>query len=349
MTIKNCWRFCFFLFLGGCVMDEKESIEDSSGNKQEVNVYTHRHYDVDRKIFRKFERETGINVNIIDDDADKLLIRLEKEGKNSPCDLFMTVDAGRLVRAKNLNLLQAIDDKSVLNMVSDNLQDKDGFWIAQTIRARIIVYSKERVDTNELSTYEDLSNPKWKGKILVRPSDNIYNQSLLASIIAYNGTDKALAWTKGIVANLAREPKGNDKDQVKAIAAGEGDISLVNTYYVGRMLESEDKAEVDAANKVGVFYPNQKDRGAHINISGAGIAKYAPNKKNAEKLLAFMLRDDIQKMFADANNEFPVNKNLEVKPILAKWGKFLTDTLDLQKLGELNNDALKIFNQADWK
>lgn len=330
-------------------MDEKRSTNDNGSTKQEVNVYTHRHYDVDRKIFRKFEKETGIDVNIIDDDADKLLIRLEKEGKNSPCDVFMTVDAGRLVRAKSLGLLQAVTDNNILAMVPDNLRDSEGYWIAQTVRARIIVYSKERVDTNALTTYEDLADPKWKGKLLVRSSDNIYNQSLLASIISYNGNDNATKWAQGIVSNLAREPKGNDKDQVKAIAAGEGDISLVNTYYVGRMLESEDKAEVDAAKKVGVFYPNQRGRGAHINISGAGIAKYAPNKANAEKLLAFMLREDIQKMFADANNEFPVEKTLMVKPLLATWGAFLTDNLDLQKLGELNNEALKIFNQVGWK
>jgi iron(III) transport system substrate-binding protein len=332
-----------------CLMDEESSTQNKGEKKQEVNVYTHRHYDVDRKIFKKFEKETGIDVNIIDDDADKLLIRLEKEGKNSPCDLFMTVDAGRLVRAKNLGLLQSIQDEKLLSMVPGNLRDSEGYWMAQTVRARIIVYSKERVDTNVLSTYEDLADPKWKGKLLVRSSDNIYNQSLLASMIAHNGHENASKWALGVVANLAREPKGNDKDQVKAIAAGEGDISLVNTYYVGRMLESDDQAEVDAAKKVGVFYPNQKGRGAHINISGAGIAKYAPNKTNAEKLLAFMLREDIQKMFADANNEFPVDKMLEVKPLLATWGTFLTDTLGLQKLGELNNDALKIFNQAGWK
>jgi len=335
--------------LSSCLMDEEQSTKGEGEKKQEVNVYTHRHYDVDRKIFKKFEKETGIDVNIIDDDADKLLIRLEKEGKNSPCDLFMTVDAGRLVRAKNLGLLQPISDENILSMVPDNLRDNEGYWLAQTVRARIIVYSKERVDTSDLTTYEDLSNPKWKGKLLVRSSDNIYNQSLLASIIAHNGNDVAFKWAQGMVTNLAREPKGNDKDQVKAIAAGEGDISLVNTYYVGRMLESEDKAEVDAAKKVGVFYPNQKGRGAHINISGAGIAKYSPNKTNAQKLLAFMLREDIQKMFADANNEFPVNKTLEIKPLLATWGTFLTDTLDLQKLGELNNEAIKLFNQAGWK
>lgn len=341
--------FLFALIVSGCVIDEKKSTLDENGNKQEVNVYTHRHYDVDRKIFRKFEKETGINVNIIDDDADKLLVRLESEGKNSPCDVFMTVDAGRLVRAKNKKLLQAIEDEKILLLVPKNLRDAQGFWIAQTVRARIIVYSKERVDTNQLSTYEDLVNEKWKGKLVMRSSDNIYNQSLLASIVAYNGIVEATNWAQGIVNNLAREPKGNDKDQVKAIAAGEGDISLVNTYYIGQMLESKDKGEVDAVNKIGIFYPNQKARGAHINISGAGIAKYAPNKKNALKLLDFMLRDDIQKMFAESNNEFPVNKSSTVKPILANWSKYLTDTLDLQKLGELNTDALKIFNQVGWK
>lgn len=341
--------FGLTLLLGACTMDEKESSGDDGKPRQEVNVYTHRHYDVDKEIFKKFEKETGIDVNIIDDDADKLLIRLEKEGKNSPCDLFMTVDAGRLGKARSMDLLQKIEDQALLDMVPAHLRDGNGFWIAQTVRSRVIVYSKERVDTSLLSTYEDLADPKWKGKLLVRSSDNIYNQSLLASIIHYNGEEKALAWAKGIVANLAREPKGSDRDQVKAIAAGEGDVSLVNTYYVGRMAEGDDKAEREAVSKVGVYFPNQKGRGAHINVSGAGVAKYAPNRDNALKLLAFMLRDDIQKMFADANNEFPVKKEIAVKPLLAEWGSFKMDSLNLHTLGELNNAALKIFNQAGWK
>lgn len=337
------------LMFTGCVVDEKKSDSTDKTNDQEVNVYTHRHYDVDKKIFRQFEKETGIDVNIIDDDADKLIMRLNEEGKDSPCDLFMTVDAGRLARAKNMNLLQPINDDKLLSLVSPQFRDKDGYWIAQTIRSRVIVYSLDRVKPEQLSTYEDLADPKWKGKVLVRSSDNIYNQSLLASIIANSGEEKALSWAKGIVANLAREPKGNDRDQVKAIAAGEGDVALVNTYYVGRMLESEDQAERDAASKVGLFFPNQNDRGAHINISGAGIAKYSKNADNAKKLLNYLLRDEIQKMFADGNNEFPVKEAIDVKPLLANWGKFRSDTLNLQVLGELNNAALKVFNEAGWK
>lgn len=338
---------CLFMFQS-CVMDENET---SEGDKpvQEVNVYTHRHYDVDKKIFRKFRRETGIEVNVIDDDADKLLVRLEKEGENSPCDLFMTVDAGRLARAKNLGLLQPINDQPLLAMVPDQFKDSEGYWMAQTVRARIIVYSKDRVDTSQLSTYENLADAKWKNRLVMRSSDNIYNQSLLASIVAHDGEDKALAWAKGIVANMARDPKGNDRDQVKAIAAGEGDVSLVNTYYVGRMIESEDAAERDAVAKVGVYFPNQKDRGAHINISGAGIAKYAPHQANALKLLAFLMRDDIQEMFAEANNEFPVKKGLKVKELLREWSTHKTDTINLGTLGGLNNKALKIFTEAGWK
>lgn len=330
-------------------MSEKENSDNKNKKREEVNVYTHRHYDVDKKIFRMFEKETGIEVNVIDDDADKLLVRLEKEGANSPCDLFMTVDAGRLVKAKKARLLQPIGDESIFSLLPSSLYDQEKYWIAQTIRSRVIIYSKERVDTSKLSTYEDLADSKWKGKLVVRSSDNIYNQSLLASIIAHNGEDKALEWSKGVVANLAHEPKGNDRDQVKAIAAGEGDVSLVNTYYIGRMIESEDKAERDAVAAIGVYYPNQKNRGAHINISGAGIAKHAPNKSNAEKLLAFLLRDDIQQLFAEANNEFPAKQGLKVKPLLEAWGQFKTDTLSLQQLGELNTQALKVFNAAGWK
>ncbi len=338
--------FSIAAFLQSCLMSEKN---DTGKRWEEVNVYTHRHYDVDKEIFKKFENETGIDVNVIDDDADKLLVRLEKEGKNSPCDVFMTVDAGRLEKAKDAGVLQKIDDESLLKTVSPLLRDKDGFWLAQTIRARVIAYSKDRVDTNVLSTYEDLANPKWKGKLLSRGSDNIYNQSLLAALISNLGESKALVWTKGVVANFARNPQGNDKDQVKAIAAGEGDIALVNTYYYGKMIESEDPAERDAVSKVALFYPNQNSNGAHINISGAGIAKYSKNKKNAIKFLAFLMRNDIQEMFAAANNEFPAKKGVKIKPILKNWAKYKCDTLALQKLGGLNSKALKMLNEAGWK
>ncbi|HYG53165.1 MAG TPA: Fe(3+) ABC transporter substrate-binding protein [Flavobacteriales bacterium] len=335
--------------LAGCMMSEDEKPVGKDKKHEEVNVYTHRHYAVDRKIFRQFFRETGIYVNVIDDDADKLMVRLEKEGKNSPCDVFMTVDAGRLVRAKEKGLLQPIDDDKILNMVPANLRDDQGYWLAQTVRARVIVYSRERVRPNQLSTYEDLADAKWKGKLTVRSSDNIYNQSLLASLIAHNGSDAAGDWAAGIVSNLAVEPRGNDKDQVKAIAAGEADVSFVNTYYLGQMIESADAGERDAVSKIGVFFPNQEGRGAHINISGAGIARYAPHKTNAQKLIEFMLRDDIQEMFAEANNEFPARKGVSVKPVLKEWLNFKTDTLSLQKLGELNRETLILFNAANWK
>ncbi|HLP12832.1 MAG TPA: extracellular solute-binding protein [Flavobacteriales bacterium] len=337
------------LAVSGCMVSEEEKPAGSGKKNEEVNVYTHRHYAVDRKIFRQFFRETGIYVNVIDDDADKLLVRLEKEGKNSPCDVFMTVDAGRLVRAKEMGLLQPIVQEKILGTVPANLRDNEGYWIAQTVRARVIIYSKDRVQPNQLSTYEDLADPKWKGKLTVRSSDNIYNQSLLASMIAHNGREAAGKWAAGIVSNLSGDPKGNDKDQVKAIAAGQADVSFVNTYYLGQMMESKDAGEKDAIGKVGVFYPNQEGRGAHINISGAGIAKYAPHKTNAEKLIEFMLRNDIQAMFAEANDEFPARQGVKVKPALAEWASFKTDTLDLQKLGELNKDALILFNNANWK
>ena len=341
--------FIPFLMLGiaGCFAGNNDT--KSSGDHQVVNVYSARHYDVDKKIMKQFEKETGIEINLLQDDADKLLAKLENEGSNSPCDLYITVDGAMLSKAKEKGLLQKTDSKELEEAIPDFLKDKDNYWFAQSVRARILVYSTERVSPDSLSTYEDLAHPKWKGKLLMRTSDNSYNQSLLSSIIVHNGAEEALAWAKGVVANMAREPKGNDRDQVKAIAAGEGDVALVNTYYVGRMTESEEAEEREAAKKVKVYYPNQNGRGAHINISGAGIAKHAKNKENALKLLLFLLREDIQQKIADENFEFPARKGVKTKDFLKDWGSFKVDTLDFGKMGAANNDAIRIFSEAGWK
>jgi len=346
-------RFLFALiivtFFWSCSTKTAETTTTTPETAGEVNIYTHRHYEVDQEIFNRFEAATGIKVNVVKAGADELMVRLENEGAKSPADLLITVEAGRLVLAKEKGLLQAVKSEILEAQIPAYLRDDAGFWFGQTVRARFLVYSKDRVKPTDLSTFEDLTNPKWKGKILSRSSSNIYNQSLLAAFIHHNGETGAEEWARGVVANFAREPKGNDRDQVIAIAAGQGDVAIVNSYYVGKMFESEDAAERDAVSKVGVFFPNQNDRGTHINISGAGLTKYAPNRDNAIKLLEFMASDEIQGIFAEANSEYPVNSEIASSQLLQSWGEFKPDTLPLRVLGELNTKAVEIFDRAGWK
>ncbi len=316
----------------------------------EVNLYSHRHYDADKQLYQEFEKKTGIKVNVTKAKAGELISRLQNEGKNTPADLFIAADVANLYQAKTKGLLQSVSSKVLEDAVPANLQDKDNQWFGVTKRARVVVYMKDKVKPSELSTYEDLTNPKWKGKIKVRSSSNTYNQSLLASIIVNDGEKEALKWAKGIVANMATSPKGNDRAQVKSIANGIGDIAIVNTYYIGKMLTNKkDKDQVEAGKKVAIFFPNQKGRGTHINISGIGMTKYAKNKENAKKFMEFLVSPEAQKIFAQANFEYPVLKGVKPSELVSSWGTFKEDTLAIEKVGENNAKAVKIFDQAGWK
>lgn len=340
------------LFIVGLLVSIFASCESESTKKaalQELNVYTHRHYESDQELFKLFEDETGIKVNVINASADELIQKMILEGPQSPADVLITVDAGRLHRAKEKDLLQPISSKILDSVVPSHLKDENNQWFALTKRARVIAYAKERVDASELSSYENLVDEKWNGKLLLRSSSNIYNQSLMASIVANDGEDEARLWAKAMVANMARSPKGNDRDQVKAVASGEGDLAIVNTYYVGKMLNSSDKTELEASEKVGIFFPNQDDRGTHINVSGAGVAKYAPNKENAIQFIEFLLSEKAQSIFASSNFEYPVNTNVEMAEVLKQWGDFKEDELPLNQLGELNKRAVILFDEAGWK
>ena len=345
--LKNISLFVVSVFvLISCGENKKQEV--STNESKEITIYTHRHYDSDKTIFANFEKETGIKVNVVKANADELLQKLEAEGKQSPADVLLTIDAGRLVRAKQKNLLQTAQSEIINKSVPENLRDDENFWFSLTKRARIIVYDKNKVNPEDLSTYEDLTNPKWNGKVLIRSSSNIYNQSLLASIIANNGQDSAKQWAAGLVQNMARVPKGNDRDQVKAILAGEGEIGIINTHYLGKLINSKDSLEVEAGNSVGVFFLNQEDRGAHINVSGIGVAKYAPNKEYAIKFIEYLVSKDVQEIFAKANYEYPVNKEASASELLKSWGDFKEDNLPLSKLGELNKDAVIIFDEVAW-
>lgn len=336
--------------LASCGSGEQSEAEKAPANKEQfVTVYTHRHYESDQDIFKMFEEKTGIQVKVVNASADELIQKMKMEGVHSPADVLITVDAGRLSRAKDEGLLQSIESEILETSIPSHLQDRDNQWFAVTKRARIIAYAKDRVSLEDLSTYEDLVDEKWKGRILTRSSSNIYNQSLLASIIANNGKEAAKEWSAGIVANMARTPKGSDRDQVKAVVAGEGDIAIVNSYYIGRMLNSPDGEEVKTANQVGLFFPNQEGRGTHINVSGAGVAKHAPNKENAILFIEFLISEDAQRVFTEFNYEYPVLESVSPADQLIEWGTFKEDNLPLNQLGDNNKKAVLIFDETGWK
>ncbi|MDG1397201.1 MAG: Fe(3+) ABC transporter substrate-binding protein [Polaribacter sp.] len=328
-----------------CKSEKKEPVE----KEQEVNIYTHRHYKPDQELFAQFEKETGIKVNVVNASADELIQKMSLEGEQSPADVLITVDAGRLVRAKNNGLLQSVKSEFLEETIPSHLKDADSQWFALTKRARVVVYNPDNVKAEDLSTYEALTDNKWKNKILIRSSSNIYNQSLMASIIANSDEATAVKWAEGIVANMARSPKGNDRDQIKAVVAGEGDLAVVNTYYIGKLLNSKNADEVKAGEVIKVFFPNQEGRGTHVNVSGAGVAKYAPNKVNAIKFIEFLANEKAQKVFAKANYEYPVNTKVMPSELLQSWGSFKEDTLSLSKLGENNKKAVLAFDAASWK
>ncbi len=315
----------------------------------EVNVYSHRHYDTDKELFKMFEQKTGIKVNVVKADANALIKRIETEGKKSPADVLITVDAARLYQAKEKNILQPISSDYLSKNIPEKLKDKDNQWFGLTKRSRVAVYKIGSDIPNELKTYEDLADPKFKGKIMVRSSNNSYNQSLLAAVIAHHGEEYALQWAKGVVANMAKDPKGNDRSQVVSVANGIGEIAIVNTYYVGKMIDNKDAAQAKAVKEVKILFPKFENGGTHINISGAGVAKYAPNKENAIKFIEFMASKDAQKLFAQANFEYPVLAGVESSDIVKSWGTFEDDTISINELGENNKAAVKIFDQANWK
>ncbi|MEA3405548.1 MAG: Fe(3+) ABC transporter substrate-binding protein [Pseudomonadota bacterium] len=315
----------------------------------EVNVYSARKEQLIKPLFDDFTRQTGIEVNLITSKADALLKRLQTEGSNTPADLLVTTDAGRLHRAKEAGVIQPAISQALKEKVPANLQDKEGYWLGLTTRSRVIVYAKDRVKPSELSTYEDLADPKWKKRICVRSSNNIYNQSLVSSMIAHQGEQKTEQWANDFVKNFARKPKGGDRDQIKAVAAGQCDIAVVNTYYLGQMINGKDAAQKEAAIKVAVFWPNQNDRGAHINVSGIAITKAAKNKDNALKLIEFLLSENAQAWYAKANNEYPVVAGVPLSETLKSWGDFKSDALNLTQLGELNTQAVRIMDRAGWR
>ncbi len=329
--------------------NQSENNEEASSDNGEINLYTGRHYETDQELYDTFTEETGIKVNVIKGGDDELIARIKREGEASPADLLMTADAGRLHRAKSQDLLQKADSEVINENIPSKLRDEDGQWVGLTKRARVIAYAKDRVNPEDIQTYMDLTKDQFQDKVLIRSSSNIYNQSLVASMIALDGEEKAEKWAKGIVDNMAREPKGGDRDQAKAVAAGEGDVAVMNTYYLGKLLKSEDEEEVKVGESLGVIFPNQDSTGAHVNISGIGLTASSKNKENAVKFIEFLTKEKAQKQFAEANYEYPANPDVAPSELLQSWGDFKEQDINLGKLGENNKDAVKIMNKVGWK
>jgi len=323
----------------------------NTNKSKEINIYSQRHYDSDKMQYKKFEEKTGIKVNVTKAGADELIQRLKNEGDNSQADLFITVDVGKLWQASNMGLFQKFNDQKVFNNIDPQFLDKNGYWVPVTYRSRVVVYSNQRVKKEDLSTYEDLANEKWRGRLLVRSSSNAYNQALMSSLVANLGPEAVTSWSEAVVKNFARDPKGSDRDQVKAIAAGQGDIAIVNSYYIGLLLASEKEEEINAGKAVSVFFPNQGagERGAHINVSGIALAKNAPNKENAIELIKYLTSVEGQETYVNNSYEYSVNPNVKPDEIVQAWGEFKKDPVDLNMLGVKRDEAIRIFDKTGWK
>ena len=317
---------------------------------QVLNLYTSRHYQTDEALYAGFTRATGVRVQRIEAPEDALIERLRSEGAASPADILVTVDAGRLWRAEQAGLFGAGKSAELERRIPAHLRHPDGLWFGFSTRARVIVFNRELVKAGEVRNYEDLALPKWKGKVCMRSSSNIYNLSLAAGMIAQSGEAKAEAWARGVVANFARSPKGGDTDQIRAVAAGECALTLANTYYYARLARSDKKADQDVVAKTGVVWPNQNDRGTHVNVSGAGVLKSAPHRAAAIRFLEYLASDDAQRYFADGNNEYPAVAAVKIEnPALSKLGTFKADTLNVSALGRHQPEAQKVYDRAGWR
>lgn len=322
---------------------------ESSAQSQSLNLYSARHYNTDKKLFADFTRQTGIKINLIEGEADPLIQRIKTEGRNSPADVLLTVDIARLWRANNDGLFLPVNSKTLNQRIPPSLRDPKGHWFAFSKRARVIMYRKEKISPSQLSTYEDLANPKWKGRIITRSSGNVYNQSLVAWMIAVNGSQATEKWARGLVANFARPPQGNDTAQIEAIAAGVADLALANTYYLARLGADKNPAKQSIFKQVGVFFPNQKTSGTHVNVSGAGVLRTAPNRAGAIKFLEYLSSPAAQEYFAQGNFEYPAVQGVKLDPILAQLGNFKSSTVNLATVGAQLPQAIQIVNRAGWK
>jgi iron(III) transport system substrate-binding protein len=314
--------------------------------ENELNLYSARHYDTDIALYENFTKETGIKVNLIEGKSDALIERIANEGELSPADVLVTVDAGRLWRAEERGIFQPIKSDILNNRIPANLRQADGKWFGISKRNRVIVINAETELPINIKRYEDLADPALKGLVCMRSSGNIYNISLMASVLEVAGAEGAANWAKGVASNFARDPQSNDTGQIRAVASGECKVSIANTYYIGRLLASrkpEDKAVIDG---IRIVFPNQSDRGTHVNISGAGVVASAPNRENAIKFIEYLTSDEAQRIFAEGNNEYPVIG--EATGPISTLGSFNEDQISASILGIRQKEAVELFDQAGW-
>ena len=312
--------------------------------KEVVNVYSARHYDTDLALYQDFEKNTGIRVNLIEAKSDALIERIVSEGKYSPADILITVDAGRLYRAEQRGLFSPFQSAILAERVPAHLRHPVGIWYGLSKRARVIIYNAKQGKPEGLNSYQDLAKPEFKGKICVRSSSNIYNISLLAAMVGRYGETAAQQWAQGVVDNLRRRPQGNDTANIRAVASGECGLSIVNSYYIARLLAAGN----EVGKQVGILYPNQASSGTHVNISGAGVLKHAPNRDNAIRFLEYLTEPRAQFLFVEGNNEYPVVEGAKVTDVIAGMGSFKDDEINASELGKNQAAAVRIFDRVGW-
>ena len=332
------------LALGGFVWSLASHAEEP-----ELNIYTSRHYQTDEALYDRFTELTGIRINRLEGKGDQLIERIRSEDVNSPADILITVDAGRLWRAEQAGLFQPVRSAVLEERVPAHLRHPDGLWFGFSTRARLIFYNKQEIEPGAVKTYEDLADPRWRGRVCIRSSGNIYNQSLLGAIIAADGKAEAEGWAQGVVNNFARHPTGGDTDQIRSVAAGECGLAVANSYYFARLLKSDKADDKAVVASLGVVFPNQEGRGAHVNVSGAGVLKYAPHQDAAVKFLEYLVSEEAQHYFADANNEYPAVNGVAANSVLNQLGSFKADPLNVSVLGETQPQAQRIFDRVGWE
>ena len=341
----------FFALLVALATLTSCSHDDSSEGASvgELNLYSSRHYDTDIALYEKFTEATGIKINLIEAGADELIERIKSEGKASPADLLITVDAGRLWRAEQAGVFQPIDSPILNERLPENMRHPDGLWVGLSKRARVIIYNAEAGLPEPLSDYSDLANPAHRGKVCIRSSSNIYNISLMAAVVSRMGEAAAEEWAAGVVANFARTPQSNDTGQIRAVASGECQIGVANTYYLARLAASADPADQAVASAVNIVFPGQQGNGTHVNISGAGLVSTSPNPENAVKFLEYLTSEQAQRLFANGNNEYPAVPGIAATSAVVGLGEFSEDTLNASELGINQASAIMVFDRAGWK
>ncbi len=315
----------------------------------QLNLYSARHYDADEALYQAFTAATGIQVRVLQGDSDQLIERIRREGRASPADVLITVDAGRLWRAEQAGILAPVNSALLQTRIPAHLRHPDNLWFGFSTRLRLIFYNKAVYPEPPLSRYEDLADARFRGQLCIRSSNNVYNQSMLAAMLVANGPEATLTWSRQMLANLARPVQGGDTDQIRGVAAGECDLAVANHYYFLRLALAEDPAQRTIADQVGLIFPNQQDRGVHVNVGGAGMLKHAPNPAHALAFLEFLASDAAQALFASGSYEFPVVADVPLHPALAQWQHLVMDEINVSLLGSYNAEAVRIADRAGWR